>query len=310
MVDIEAVHALRDALNAIGIRVADGVCMAQHTTFRIGGTAVLAAYPVTDREAEQTVCLCKQYGVACAVVGGGSNLLCADDGFCGCVIFTSELRNICVSGKQITAGAGAPLVSVVRAAQKASLAGLSFAYGIPGTVGGAVYMNAGAYGGEIGNLIESVCYYDIDQACTVTVSGEKCGFGYRESIFQDQSKVILSAVFLLTDGDQEVIRSEMEDHLFQRRQKQPLDFPSAGSAFKRAPGHYTAQLIDEAGLKGLTVGGAQVSEKHAGFIINRGGATAQDVRALMEQIQTVIWEKYRVRIEAEIRYLSDCALHF
>ena len=302
--------AFFDALCAAHIPGERNIRMSAHTTFRIGGTAAAAAYPEHTDALIRLLKLCRTYSMPCALVGCGSNLLWDDEPFEGCVIFTDRMRQIHAAENTLEAGAGAHLSAVCCAARDAGLSGLAFAYGIPGSVGGAVYMNAGAYDGEIGEITASVTCYDIRRAETVTLPAESCGFGYRTSRFQENrtNTVILSACFSLQKGCREEIRAAMEGYLARRREKQPLEFPSAGSAFRRYPGYYTAKLIDEAGLKGYRIGGAEVSVKHAGFIVNRGGATAADVRTLMAEIERRIYETNGIRIEPEIRTTADCML--
>lgn len=300
---IQAVHTcLCDA----GISVRTQLSLAACTTFRIGGNAALAAYPETAKEVRLILNACRAHDVRCAVIGNGSNLLCPDEGFDGCVLFTSAMKEIVFDGNIVTVGAGASLTAVCCAARDRGLAGLTFAYGIPGSVGGGVFMNAGAYGGELGDRILDVTYLSAATGEIVTYAGADCGFGYRTSRFCGSSDIILSARFLLEAGDADAIRAEMESISAARREKQPLEYPSAGSAFKRYPGRYTAQMIDEAGLKGYSVGGAQVSEKHAGFIINRGGATCEDVVSLIGHIRMRIGDLYDIDIEPEIRMIDDC----
>ena len=218
----------------------------------------------------------------------------------------AAMKNVTVNDTVITAGAGTTLASVCCTARDAGLAGLSFAYGIPGTLGGAVYMNAGAYGGEIGDRILTVTALDADTGELRTYTREDCAFGYRTSAFIGTHHIVLEATLSTDPGDPAAIRAEMEDITARRREKQPLEYPSAGSAFKRYPGYFTAQLIDEAGLKGYTVGGAQVSEKHAGFIVNRGGATCEDVLTLIDAIRAKIRALHSIEIEPEIRRLDEC----
>ncbi|MBQ7983508.1 MAG: UDP-N-acetylmuramate dehydrogenase [Clostridia bacterium] len=306
MSDKTLISALSLRLQDAGIRIMEELPLSRYTTFHIGGSAALAAFPETPEQLCEVLTACAAAGIPCAVVGNGSNLLCDDEGFAGCVLLTTAMKVVSVSGTSITAQAGASLAAVCTLARDHGLAGLTFAYGIPGSVGGAVYMNAGAYDGEVGDRITSVTYYDIPTGEIRTVPASDCGFGYRTSRFQKDAAVILSAEFALDAGDNAVIRAEMEDILFRRRDKQPLEYPSAGSAFKRYPGYFTAKLIDEAGFKGYCIGGAQVSEKHAGFIINRGGATAADVRTLIDEIRERIHKEHNIWIEPEIRGLADC----
>lgn len=295
-------------LAAHGITPKHNVPLSAHTTFRIGGPAARTVSPTSKEDLITVLRACRETRVPCAIVGNGSNLLCPDEGFAGYVVFTDNMKLITADGTRMTAEAGASLGALCAAARDRGLAGLTFAHGIPGTVGGALYMNAGAYDGEIGSLVTSVTYYSPTDDRTHTVSGKDCGFGYRTSCFQGANLVLLSAVFTLTEGNSAEIRAEMEHISARRREKQPLEYPSAGSAFKRYPGYFTAKLIDDAGLKGYTVGGAQISEKHAGFIINRGGASCADVKALMTHVQARIQALYGVEIEPEIRTLSDCVL--
>ena len=207
-------------------------------------------------------------------------------------------------GKRRMAGAGALLIAVCRRALQEALAGLAFAYGIPGSVGGAVFMNAGAYGGELSQVLESVRF--VDEAGQIrTEPAEQLHLSYRHSIFtENPNAIILSAAFCLVKGDKDAIRAQMEELMARRKEKQPLEYPSAGSTFKRPQGHFAGALIEQAGLKGCTVGGAAVSEKHAGFVINRGGATAKDVRTLIAHIQKTVWEKSGVQLEPEIRFFD------
>lgn len=305
---VAAKDAVHTRLTENNITAKEQLPLSAHTTFRIGGSAALAAFPENAEQVRTVLLACREYGVPCALVGNGSNLLCPDEGFAGCVLFTTAMKSITVDGNVITAGAGATLASICCTARDLGLAGLAFAYGIPGTLGGAVCMNAGAYGGEIGDRIIDVTYLDSKTGEIRTVSGAECQFAYRTSRFSEHPDILLSARISTEYGDTDAIRAEMEDISARRREKQPLEYPSAGSAFKRYPGYFTAQLIDEAGLKGTAVGGAQVSEKHAGFIINRGGATSADVLSLMTLIRDRIYELHSIRIESEIRTLSDCIL--
>lgn len=309
-----AVQAVHTRLCDAGISVRTQISLAGCSTIHIGGCAALAAFPEDAEQVRGVLDACRAYEVKCAVVGNGSNLLCPDDGFDGCVLFTTAMKTITVDDMTVTAGAGASLTAVCCTARDRGLAGLSFAYGIPGTVGGAVCMNAGAYGGEVSDRLIDVTYLDAKTGACVTRSAADCGFGYRTSRFSGSadmpatSDIILTVRFSLIPGDTAAIRAEMEEISSKRREKQPLEYPSAGSAFKRYPGRITAQLIDEAGLKGYAVGGAQVSEKHAGFIINRGGATEQDVAVLIDVIRDRIQALYGIRIEPEIRRFSDCII--
>ncbi len=280
------------------------ISLAECTTFRIGGPAKYGVYPQTAEQLCAAAELCRSSKMRYYVVGNGSNLLFSDRGFDGAVIFTGALKQLSAESDRLIADCGVPLTQAAVAAQRAQLGGMEFAYGIPGSVGGAVFMNAGAYDGEMKDIVESVLFYDAVSQKTVLYQREACGFDYRRSVFQEKEGVILQTVLKLKKGEEAAIRSRMEELMSRRRTKQPLEYPSAGSVFKRYPGFYTAKLIDEAGLKGLTVGGAQVSEKHAGFIVNRGGATAADVLTLIEAIQKKIRGIHGIEIACEIRYVE------
>ncbi len=281
------------------------VPMSEHTTFRIGGNADVFARPDSIEKFTKALSIAKEEDVRFFVLGRGSNLLFSDEGFRGVIISTENLKNITVKDNTIVCDCGVTLTLLSQKARDASLAGLSFAYGIPGFVGGAVYMNAGAYGGQISDVLVKSTYYDIESGETGVFVGDEHKFGYRESVYkEDQNKIILSAEFELKNGDASVIRSEMEDYMDRRRSKQPLEFPSAGSVFKRPEGYFAGQLIEESGLKGKTIGGAMVSEKHAGFIVNAGGATAADVLNLVELIKNEVRSRYSVELVCEIIYIS------
>ncbi len=277
--------------------------MSAHTTFKIGGKAKLALFPLDTEAFVGALNALTNGGVKFMTVGNGSNLLFADEGFDGVVVITTQMKDIRTDGNMVLAEAGAPLTKTAAVARDASLTGLEFAYGIPGSIGGAIYMNAGAYDGDISQVLVSCRAYDTVDKKIVTFDNTGCDFSYRNSIFEKSGVRyhIIDAAFELTQGNKAEISAKMDDLISRRREKQPLDYPSAGSAFKRLDGYYTARLIDEAGLKGYRVGGAKVSTKHAGFIINAGGATAKDVRELIAHIKKVIFEKYGLNIEEEIR---------
>ena len=274
--------------------------MSRHTSFRIGGPVRLMALPTTQEQAVQAVQAAAQVGVEPFFLGNGSNLLVADEGVERFVIKTSGLRECRAEGTYIVAQGGIRLARLAVFAREQGLTGLEFAHGIPGTLGGAVTMNAGAYGGEMAQVVRSVtCLY-----ADGTVREERAfDFGYRRSAFSNGKRMILSAGMELAQGDPAQITARMEQLAAQRQEKQPLEYPSAGSMFKRPEGYFAAALIDQCGLKGLQVGGAQVSEKHAGFVVNRGGATCADVLALVEQIRNVVLEKTGVELEMEVKQL-------
>ena len=274
--------------------------MSRHTSFRIGGPVRLMALPTTQEQAVQAVQAAQQVGLEPFFLGNGSNLLVADEGVERFVIKTSGLRECHADGAYIVAQGGITLARLAVFAREQGLSGLEFAHGIPGTLGGAVTMNAGAYGGEMAQVVRSVtCLY-----ADGTVREEsEFDFGYRRSTFSDGKRMILAARMELSEGDSEQIAARMEQLAAQRQEKQPLEYPSAGSMFKRPEGFFAASLIDQCGLKGLRVGDAQVSEKHAGFVVNRGGATCADVLSLVEQIRTIVLEKTGVSLEMEVKRL-------
>lgn len=279
--------------------------MSKHTTFRIGGAADMY---VSADSAEQVAALAgaaKETGTPLTVIGNGSNMLVGDGGIRGLVIeIGAGMSDISVNGSVITAGAGALLSRVAAEAAKASLSGLEPVSGIPGTLGGGLYMNAGAYGGELKNVVRSVTYTGADGDIK-TIDNAACCFGYRKSIFSDGGMYIVSAELELTPGNEEDIRAAMADYNKRRSDKQPLSYPSAGSTFKRPEGYFAGALIEGAGLKGASVGGAAVSEKHAGFIINTGGATASDVLELIGYVQRKVKDKFGVELEPEIRLIGE-----
>lgn len=272
------------------------------TTFRIGGkTSVL--YPKNQRAAKVLYPALKNAGVKLFFLGNGSNVLAKDEGYDGIIFSLSKLNGFTVDRDEIEAEAGLGFTVLARIAQREALSGVEFAYGIPGSIGGAVFMNAGAYGAEISMVCKSVTAVFPDGSVR-TLSNKECGFSYRKSVFQENEALILSVKLHLEFGDREAIRGQMADFMQRRRCKQPLEFPSAGSVFKRVEGHFTAALIDSLGMKGKRVGGAMVSEKHAGFIINYHHATAENVLDLIEDIQREVLCKTGFRIEPEIRVIE------
>lgn len=285
-----------------GIRVEENVPLSEHSTFRIGGPARFGIFPKSREEILRALSLLSTLQSPFLVIGNGSNVLFPDEGFRGAVLFTGAWRQIRREGNSLVASAGTLLPSLARTALRESLSGLEFASGIPGTVGGAVFMNAGAYGSSVEQICSSSTYYDVASGAVGELVGEEQGFGVRTSLYQKEpSRILLEATFLLSAGDPTEIEAQMRTFSEKRKQSQPLDLPSAGSVFKRPEGHFAGKLIEDCGLKGLTVGGAQVSEKHAGFIVNRGGATACDVLTLIEQIQKRVKDAYGVDLEREIQ---------
>lgn len=298
-------------LRAARLPCAENEPLARHTTFRIGGPAAVFCCPQTVAELTRTLELCRAHGVRTYLLGNGSNILFADAGFAGAVVCLTGLATpVSVEkgpGCRVTvrAGAGRSLAALCREVCAAGLTGLEFAYGIPGTVGGAVYMNAGAYGGEIKGVIESVTCLDGGLRLR-TLPAAALALGYRTSIFETQPWCILEASFTLTadPGGPAAVAARMEDFMARRRDKQPLDLPSAGSTFKRPAGAFAGRLIEQCGLRGFAVGGAAVSEKHCGFVVNKGGATCADVLALTEQVARIVKEKTGYTLEREIRVVE------
>ncbi len=297
-------EALRRQLNEEGIVCKTDHPLAKHSTFRIGGAAELAVFPSTRQELLRTLELARESGIRPLVIGNGSNIVFPDGILRGVVIFTGGCRTLERDGTVIFADAGVSLASLAGFARDAGLAGAAFAHGIPGTVGGAVFMNAGAYGGSIAGIAESSDWYDLQTGVCGSFTGEEQMFGNRTSIYEKMpQKIILGARFSFAYGDREAITAEMKALMARRQTSQPLEYPSAGSVFKRPVGHFAGKLIEDCGLKGLTVGGASVSRKHAGFIINEGSATAQDVKALVARIQETVLDATGVPLECEIRFL-------
>lgn len=279
--------------------------MKEYTTFQIGGPCDILARPYDEGQIAALIGFCAANGIRWQVIGNGSNLLVPDGGVPGLVIQTgsnfSYIRQSLKPGEIICA-AGAPLSSVASFAQKQGLAGLAFAWGIPGNVGGALVMNAGAYGGEMKDVVVSADYVD-QMGNARSIDASDMQLGYRHSLFCDKNWCITKVKLRLKPGDPEEIRREMEDYMALRKEKQPLEYPSAGSVFKRPQGNYAGALIEQCGLKGRQIGGAKVSEKHAGFIINAGGASSRDVTQLIHEIQDTVAKQTGYRLECELRQL-------
>ncbi len=291
---------LRDLLGEDAVKTEES--MALHTTFRIGGPAECYAAPADSGRLVHTVELCREYGMPFCVIGRGSNLLVSDKGLRGVIISTENAERVTVDGTRITAEAGAGLAKIARMARQASLTGMEFAAGIPGSLGGAVVMNAGAYGGEMKDILVSVAAMAPD-GTVHKLAAEELALGYRTSRLPKDGSIVLEAVLKLREGDPDAIRARMDELACQRKSKQPLEYPSAGSMFKRPEGYFAGKLIDDAGLRGFAVGGAQISEKHCGFVVNRGGATAEDVLSLCGEVSRIVYEKFGVRLEREVKYL-------
>ncbi len=276
--------------------------LSSHSTMRVGGPAALAAFPTDAKELSALIARAKESGIRHIIVGNASNILFSDKGFDGLVIFTTAMRSVVWNGASVTAACGASLTGLAAAATKRGLSGLEFAFGIPGTIGGAVYMNAGAYGSQISAVLTASEYLQGDTVYRREAADH--AFGYRTSIYRSTDDIILSAEFTLTPGDPDAIAAKANQNMESRRSKQPLEFPNAGSVFKRPEGAFPGALIEQAGLKGLRIGGAEISEKHANFIINKGGATADDILRLTETAQNKVYQKFGILLETEIIYIS------
>ena len=289
-------HALKEQLNILcpGLDIRMQEPMSRHTSFHVGGPAALMALPATREEAMLCVETAAKLGIEPFFMGNGSNLLVPDEGVSRFIIKTGNLRLCRRDGNRITADSGITLARLAVFAREEGLSGLEFAHGIPGTLGGAVTMNAGAYGGAMAQVVREVTVLTKDFYVETLCEFD---FAYRHSAFSDGSRMILGAVMELVPGDRDQIAGRMEELAAQRQSKQPLEWPSAGSMFKRPEGHFAAALIDQCGLKGFSVGGAQVSEKHAGFVINRGEATCSQILELVEQVKQRVLDETGVTLE-------------
>lgn len=275
-----------------------------YTFTKTGGPADVLVFPKTQEEVKEVVDYCRKNEISWIVLGNASNLIVQDGGIRGMVIMLTEMNQIRVEGTTVIAKAGAKLIDTTYAALEASLTGFEFACGIPGSIGGAIYMNAGAYGGEVKDVLAEVDVL-LEDGTLKTLTNEEMAFSYRHSKVQEMNAIILEARFQLTAGDQEIVKRRMEELTELRQSKQPLEYPSCGSVFKRPVGHFTGQLIQQAGLQGLKWGGAQISEKHAGFIVNIDHATATDYIELIAHIQEVIKETFDVCLETEVRIIGE-----
>lgn len=285
------------------IDIKENVPLKELTTFKIGGNAEFFAEVKTADEVAFSVQKAKEYNLPLFVLGKGSNLLVSDNGIKGLTLYTGGLDSVRFEGEKVICGAGLHLQKLCTLALKEELSGLEFAFGIPGSVGGAVYMNAGAYGGEIADCVLWAKCIDIN-GNTVTLDKNQMELGYRTSIFKHQNLIITEVAFKLHKGEKSEINAKMNDFMGRRRDKQPLEFPSAGSTFKRPVGHFAGGLIEKNGLKGKSVGGAKVSEKHAGFIINYNNATSDDVKTLIKEIQTIVSKNDGVDLETEVIFVG------
>jgi len=300
MTYIEYIKPLQQSLN---LEILTDEPLSKHTSFRIGGPAEIFVRPKTKEEFCSLWDVCSQHQIPTTILGDGTNVLVSDSGLKGVVVVTNKMNSITIEEDEITAQAGARLSKLAETACNEGLAGLEFASGIPGTVGGAVCMNAGAYGSEIKDVCALVTMIVNGEVKTLT--NEQMGFDYRKSIVQQGRMVIVEATFKLQKGNTQEIREKMNDLNTRRRTTQPLDFPSAGSTFKRPVGYFAGKLIQDSGLRGFSIGGAQVSEKHTGFIINKGGATANDVIALIKAVREKVHADSGIWLEPEIKMFGD-----
>ena len=279
--------------------------MASHTTFRIGGPADYFVMPETVEELRDILALCKEEGLPYFILGNGSNLLVGDKGFRGVVIqLYKNFDGLSIEGTRVTAKSGAMLIRVAKEAGKAGLTGLEFASGIPGTIGGAMVMNADAYGGEMKDVVTAVTVLTKDGDIK-TLTGSEMNFRYRGSVVEDEGYIVLETVMELKEGNLEEIQARIDELSLQRRTKQPIEYPSAGSTFKRPEGYFAGKLIQDTNLRGYQVGGAQVSEKHCGFVINAGGATAADVMQLMQDVSDKVNAQFGVTLEPEVKRIGE-----
>ena len=303
MSDTDILGKLQDIVGSDNI-VSDEP-MKKHTTFRIGGNADIFVRPESKEQIAEILRLCRKQDVPYFILGNGSNLLVGDRGFRGVVInIMDNMNDIKVDGGVIKAQAGAMLIKVSKAARDNSLTGLEFASGIPGTIGGAIYMNAGAYGGEMKDVVTKVTAMDAEGEI-YTFGTDELEFSYRHSVIQQRDLIVLDVTMKLVAGDQKIIDDRMSELAVARRTKQPLEYPSAGSTFKRPEGYFAGKLIMDAGLRGYRVGDAQVSEKHCGFVVNRGNATADDVIKLIDDVKAKVSEEYDVVLEPEVRMIGE-----
>lgn len=277
-----------------------------HTTFKIGGNCIALIEPREISDIIEAVKICRENSIKFFIIGNGSNLLVPDEGYNGVIIkLKGEFSTIQVEGEYLIVNSGAKLSEVYTVAYENSLTGFEFASGIPGTIGGAIYMNAGAYGGEMKDIVESVQVLDLDNFELRELKNEELEFSYRKSIIQRKNYIVTTIKLKLQKGNKEEIKAVYEDLRERRNSKQPLNFGSAGSTFKRPEGHFASKLIEDAGLKGYHINDAWVSEKHSGFVVNKGNASYKEVMELIEYVQKVVFEKFGVKLETEVRILKD-----
>lgn len=296
------VGLFREFYNEENVKIDEN--LSSYVNFKVGGPADILLIPEAKEQIKKSICICKENNIPVYVIGNGSNILVRDGGFRGVVISLKAVNNIAVNDERIEAECGAMLKAVSDKAMENSLTGFEFACGIPGTIGGAVFMNAGAYDGEISHVIESADV--IDENCNViTLTNDELDFGYRSSLVMKKGYTVLSAVFKLKKGHVKTIKELVDDLTNKRESKQPLEYPSAGSTFKRPTGYFAGKLIQDAGLKGYSIGGAAVSEKHSGFVINKGNATAKDITDLIKHIQNEVKKQFGVDLHTEVRIIGE-----
>lgn len=277
--------------------------MKEHIYFKVGGPVDILVTPITREQVIKTVNLCKEHNVPYFLLGNGSNLLVKDGGVEGVIIKFCKMQNITVNGDELTADSGVLLKDVSKAALESNLTGFEFACGIPGSIGGAVFMNAGAYNGEISHVIKCAEVID-NEGNVIILNKDDLQLGYRSSVIMKKGYVVLNATMALKEAEHNEIEDKMKDLTQKREEKQPLEYPSAGSTFKRPEGYFAGKLIQDSGLKGFSIGGAAVSEKHSGFVINKGGATAQDVLDVIAHVQKIVKENFGVDLHTEVRIMG------
>jgi UDP-N-acetylmuramate dehydrogenase len=301
---LEKLSLLKEYLEQIDCAFLENESMKEHITFKVGGPADLFIKPVSQDQCARVLSFCEEQQIPLRYLGGGSNVIVHDFGIRGAVLATGGLNDLeLLDGCRIRCGAGVKLSRLCSFALEHSLTGLEFAWGIPGTLGGAVFMNAGAYDGCMKDVLESSSHIT-PEGVTETLPAEQLKLGYRTSVYQKNKNLITGAVLKLAPDSQEKIRNTMDDLMNRRRTKQPLEYPSAGSTFKRPEGHFAGALIEQCGLKGFSVGGAQVSEKHAGFVVNKGGATTADILELGRRVSEKVLNETGVELEMEVKYIG------
>ena len=297
---------IKALLNQAGINFEENYPLAKHSSFKIGGEAELAIFPEDEQTLVDALCILKENKVRTEIIGNASNVLFGDGVLNGAFVFTSKISVYSFDGERLSASCGASLTGMAKKAADRGLSGLEFAYGIPGSIGGAVYMNAGAYGSCVSEVLLSSRVLDVNTGKIFELNLSEHNFDYRKSVFMEREGLVcLGANFGLRIGEKESIYAKMNEFMTSRKEKQPLEYANAGSYFKRPEGHFAGKLIEDCGLKGFSIGGAAVSPKHAGFIINLGGATASDVIALEGEIKRRVFECFGVTLEREVRIISN-----